>query len=151
MFACEGLDKDIVYRWLFSRRDNFRLVSRRTMEQVFACSSKKEALAFTDLLRREGYKVWDVPDKKCESEQFSSILDLEKKLTDNGIPHEIEEFHDGWIIYYPDKRQKTGFAVETSYSLGGSQNLIEIDGFSIRRPGLIGHLTADEALGFFMV
>lgn len=82
------------------------------------------------------------------NEEYQAILELDKKLTEAGIPHTKERTRDGWIICYPsDGRKRKGDAVQYFGSLGAFNDLVEVFGFGLREPE--GHLNADAAFEYF--
>ena len=83
------------------------------------------------------------------NENYKAILDLDKLLTAEGIPHELIRFLDGWQICYPSKRQKKGDVVQHCYSYGAGRGHLEAMGFDIRRNDVDGYLTMGDAAGYF--
>lgn len=77
------------------------------------------------------------------AEQYTKILKLDKKLTENNIPHVLYPCYDGWIVeYYDPKGNKIGDAIEHRSSYG-----LEIAGFW--RKDVEGNLTVDMAYEYF--
>ena len=87
---------------------------------------------------------------KHKGELFTAIKELDSKLDELGIPHEMREHFDGYQICVPAhlERRWEGDAIQTSVSYGAEQNLIEVWGFNLHEPE--GFLTADEALEYFI-
>ena len=83
------------------------------------------------------------------NENYKAILELDKLLTAEGIPHELIRVLDGWQICYPSRRQKKGDVVQHCHSYGAGLNQLEAMGFDIRRNDVVGFLTTGEAVEYF--
>ena len=83
------------------------------------------------------------------NENYKAILELDKLLTAEGIPHELIRILDGWQICYPSKRQKKGDVVQHCYSYGAGRGHLEAMGFDIRRNDVVGFLTVEDAAEYF--
>ena len=83
------------------------------------------------------------------NENYMAILDLDKLLTEEGIPHELIRLFDGWQICYPSVRQKKGDVVQNCYSYGAGRNRLEAMGFNLKRNVVFGNLTVEDAIGYF--
>ena len=79
---------------------------------------------------------------------YSAILELDKRLTEDGIPHLIDELMDGWvIIYFDDEGNRIGDVIEHCGSYGHEQNLMEAMGFNL--DDVKGYLSIEEAFALF--
>ena len=84
------------------------------------------------------------------NEEYTAILELDKKLTEHNIPHELTPLWDGWIIRYFDQEgDQLGDVVEHMGSYGQEQNLMEAMGFNL--PDVKGFLDVDQAFELFKV
>lgn len=84
-------------------------------------------------------------------ENYTAIHELDMKLTQLGISHEIHEFYDGYQVCVPEKYRLNCFdgdAVQHKFSYGSKNNLLEVFGFGMDEPA--GWLTVDEAFTFFV-
>ena len=88
---------------------------------------------------------------------MKAIYDLEKKLTEAGIPHYFRE-EEGWgcqIIYpnledWEEGKENTGDVVCNTASYGHREDLMEAMGFDIRTDDdVVGYLTVDDAYEYF--
>ena len=82
--------------------------------------------------------------------EYKEILKLEKMLSVREIPHELRRLDDGWqVIYAPiDPERWVLDAIETRYSYGSEDDLIEIAGKLLTKEerlkdSEVGHLTAE--------
>ena len=85
---------------------------------------------------------------------MKAILELEKKLTEAEIPHEMEEMFGGYIIGYPDLSDKRkGDVICHRGSYGYNQDLLEAMGFGINSADdgddVVGYLTVEQAFDYF--
>lgn len=86
--------------------------------------------------------------KRDCSGQYTAILELDKKLSENGILHTLLELMDGWVIIgYDREGERVGDAIEHIGSYGHEQNHIEVYGFDLSEPE--GNLTVEQALAYF--
>lgn len=75
--------------------------------------------------------------------KYTKILELDKLLTENNIPHVLQEYMDGWIIYYPeDGPDRLGDVIEHHMSYD-----LEAQGFDF--PTVEGNLTVEQAYTCF--
>ena len=82
------------------------------------------------------------------AERYSAILELDKKLTKNNIPHELKPLYDGYVIrYYNQAGKQIGDVVEHRYSYGSAQNRMEAMGFDF--PDVEGWLDVNAAFELF--
>lgn len=82
------------------------------------------------------------------NEEYHAILELDKKLTEAGIPHTLERMMDGWIICYPeDGRKRKGDVIQHFGSYGAFRDLMEAYGFGLKNP--VGWLDAEKAFEYF--
>ena len=81
--------------------------------------------------------------------EYSAILDLDKKLTEAGIPHTLERMFDSWIVCYPTSalNRRSGDAVQHYGSYGAFHDLMEVYGFGLREPD--GWCGVDKAFEYF--
>ena len=83
-------------------------------------------------------------------QEYTAILELEKKLKENNIPCELTPLMDGWLLCYPKFAmgpERIGDVVEHWGSYGREQNLMEAMGFGL--PDVVGHLTVEQAFSLF--
>jgi hypothetical protein len=84
-------------------------------------------------------------------EKYTAIHELDRKLTELGISHEILEAFDGWLVCVPENPildHLEGDAIQHKFSYGSKNNLLEVAGFGMDEPK--GFLTVDEALKYFV-
>ena len=84
-------------------------------------------------------------------ERYKSIQELDRKLTELGIPHEMHEMLDGYQICVPEKHKPNCFegdVIEHFGSYGAEQDLLEVYGFNLNDPD--GYLTVEQALEYFV-
>lgn len=74
---------------------------------------------------------------------YTSILDLDKRLTEAGIPHVLQRVCDGWQIIYPSLEEREGDVVAHFGSYGHEEDLIEAYGFNFQ--DVKGWLSVDDA------
>jgi len=81
--------------------------------------------------------------------EYSAILELDKKLTEAGVPHELERMLDGWIVCYPASalNRRVGDAIQHCGSYGAFHGLMEVYGFGLKEPD--GWCGVDEAFEYF--
>ena len=56
---------------------------------------------------------------------MKAIFDLDNKLKENGIPHEMIPCWDGWQICYPSQKKCIGDVICHSGSYGNRNDLLE--------------------------
>lgn len=86
------------------------------------------------------------------NEKYTEILKLDKMLTDEGIPHTLDRFLDGWQVCYPDQGiegcPRVMDAIQHFGSYGNEQNKLEIMGLLTPKEqeydSVLGWLTAEE-------
>lgn len=78
-----------------------------------------------------------------------SIVELEKRLIEAKIPHELTSLFDGYKISYPNDEDWIGDVVCHSFSLGYETGLMEAYGFDIPNNDVRGYLTVEDAFGYF--
>ena len=78
--------------------------------------------------------------------QFQQILIMDELLEKIEIPHYIVKWYDGWKIVY-NRAGIRGVALQSSRSLGGFYDQIEVVGFDLT--SRMGYLSAEEAFAFF--
>lgn len=82
------------------------------------------------------------------NDSYTSILQLDKMLTSNNIPHTLIEFMDGWqILYFDSSGNRVGDVVEHYGSYGHESDLMEVYGFCLPEPS--GWLSVEETFEFF--
>ena len=86
---------------------------------------------------------------KHNGKRYKAIKELDRKLTELGIPHGLRELMDGYQICVPSCDSFEGDVVENFGSYGAEQDLLEVYGFNLDAPD--GYLTVDEALKYFVV
>lgn len=88
---------------------------------------------------------------KHNGEKYKAIKELDRKLTELDIPHEMHEMLDGYQICVPEQHELNCFegdAIEHFGSYGSEQDLLEVYGFNLDDPD--GHLTVEQALEYFV-
>lgn len=78
---------------------------------------------------------------------YTSILELDKKLTEENIPHQLSRCFDGWIITYPNYENRIFDVIEHFASYGHDSDLMEAYGGGI--DDVDGYLDAENALTLF--
>ena len=84
-------------------------------------------------------------------EKYNAIKELDKKLNELGIPHEMHEMFDGYQICVPAIHKPNifdGDAIQPFGSYGAKQDKLEVYGFNLTNPD--GFLTVNEALKYFV-
>lgn len=79
--------------------------------------------------------------------KYSAIIELDKKLTENNIPHKLVELMDGWQILYFKGSKRIGDVIQHFGSYGNRNNLLEVYGFGLEEPD--GYLTVEAAYKYF--
>lgn len=95
---------------------------------------------------------------------MEAIFELDRKLTEAGIPHVLSEMNNeiglfGWQIVYPnhedwrDNKPGCGDVVCNNFSYGHEEDLLEAMGFDINREedgdDVVGWLTVEKAFSYF--
>lgn len=81
---------------------------------------------------------------------YAEIHKLKSILENNNIPFEFDNFlpEEGFSIHYPDIQNCICYAIETEYSQGYDEDLIQITGLLTKEEAEIefcrGFLTAEE-------
>ena len=83
------------------------------------------------------------------NEAYQEILQLDKLLTEAGIPHEIEQTGDGWHICYPAMKGRVICSVvEFTGTYGYRNDLLEIQGLLNKEErkydSVVGFLSAEK-------
>ena len=103
------------------------------------------------IIRKQSKAIRSVkPDGTYDvNPEYSAILELDKKLTEAGIPHTLERMFDGWIVCYPTSalNRRFGDAVQHYGSYGAFHDLMEVYGFGLREPD--GWCGVDRAFEYF--
>ena len=84
-------------------------------------------------------------------ERYKAIKELDRKLTELNISHEMHRHIDGYQICVPKDHKINSFdgdAIQNFGSYGAEQDLIEVYGFFLNEPK--GFLTVEEALKYFV-
>ena len=83
-------------------------------------------------------------------QHYTAIKELDKKLTELGVPHDFHELYDGYQICVPKNSGNCfeGDAVQHFGSYGARRNLLEVWGFDLNDPA--GYLTVEQALVYFV-
>lgn len=90
----------------------------------------------------------DMPMNK----RYQEILNLDKMLTDAGIPHTIERIIDGWQVCYPvgpvEEKACVCDVIEHFGSFGGLDDRLELMGLLTpeekKHDSVVGYLTAED-------
>lgn len=96
---------------------------------------------FSELFDSMGHYITDP--------KYTEILNLDKMLTESGIPHVLKKHMDGWQVIYPEDGEKRVMdAVEHLGSWGKNDNLLEIMGLltpeEAEHDTVVGYLTAND-------
>ena len=83
------------------------------------------------------------------NESYKEILRLHEMLVEQGIPHTLDRFFDGWQICYPEQGvERVMDAIEHFGSYGNETDSLEIMGLLTdeekEHDSVLGHLTAEE-------
>lgn len=81
------------------------------------------------------------------NENYKAILELDKILTEKGIPHQLSRLYEGWKIAYPNNEECIFDVVEHSGSYGNRLDLMEAYGQGIH--DVEGWLDVETALAHF--
>lgn len=81
---------------------------------------------------------------------YKSILELDKRLVDLNIEHELHRMDDGYIIYYPNHIDRIGDVIEHKSSYGHEVDQMEAYMFEECGDDVLGYLSVDEALELFI-
>lgn len=81
------------------------------------------------------------------NENYKAILELDKILTEKGIPHELSRLYDGWMIAYPNNIDCIFDVIEHGISYGHQNDLMEAWGKGIH--DVEGWLDVETALAHF--
>ena len=81
------------------------------------------------------------------NKNYKAILELDKILTEKGIPHKLSRVMDGWKIAYPNNIECIFDAIEHRGSYGHEQDLVEVWGNGLE--DVIGWLNVEQALAHF--
>ena len=80
--------------------------------------------------------------------QFREIIRLADMLAGAGVPFTLHRFLDGWQLIYPVKGEKPVSVIQHSYSYGGPQDKLELDGLETpaekRAHAIMGFMDAEE-------
>ena len=79
--------------------------------------------------------------------RYQAILEVDRLLTEENIPHELLRVMDGWKIAYPKQDGCRFDVVEYRVSYGHESDLMEAYGYSI--DDIEGHLSVDDAMKLF--
>lgn len=81
------------------------------------------------------------------NENYKAIIDLDKLLTEEAIPHDIGRAFDGWIIEYRVDGWKKGDAIQHMAVHRAEHGVMEVWGFGLKEP--VRCYTVAEAAEFF--
>ena len=81
------------------------------------------------------------------SPRYKAILEVDRLLTEENIPHELLRIMDGWKIAYPKQDECQFDVIEHRGSYGHENDLMEAYGYSI--DDVEGHLSVDDAMKLF--
>ena len=97
---------------------------------------------------KNNLKFFDEEGRWLLSDNYKSILELEKKLTEKDIPHELIRCMDGWQIAYPSHEKMIFDVIENRGSYGYERDLMEAYGKHMKEPE--GWLDVEAALSMFI-
>ena len=84
---------------------------------------------------------------KVANENYKAILEMDKILTEKGIPHELSRLFDGWKIDYPNIKDSIFDVIEHGGSYGHQNDLMEAWGEDF--DDVVGWLNVEQALPYF--
>lgn len=93
-------------------------------------------------------KFFDEEGRWLLSDNYKSILELEEKLTEKDIPHELIRLMDGWQIAYPSHEKMIFDVIEHRGSYGHERDLMEAYGKYME--DVEGWLDVEAALALFI-
>ena len=79
--------------------------------------------------------------------RYQAILEVDRLLTEENIPHELLRLMDGWKIAYPKQNECQFDVIEHLGSYGHESDLMEAYGYSI--DDVEGHLSVDDTMKLF--
>lgn len=79
--------------------------------------------------------------------KYQAILEVDRLLTQESIPHELLRFMDGWKIAYPKQDGCRFDVIENRASYGHESDLMEAYGYSVE--DVEGYLSVDDAMKLF--
>lgn len=79
--------------------------------------------------------------------KYQAILEVDRLLTEENIPHKLLRLMDGWKIAYPNNKECIFDVIEHLGSYGHESDLMEAYGYSI--DDVEGHLSVDDAMKLF--
>lgn len=82
------------------------------------------------------------------NDKYKAILEVDKKLTEEGIPHELLRLIDGWKIAYPNQDDCRFDVIEHKYSYGHNEDLMEAMGEDLD-DYVEGHCDVERAMELF--
>lgn len=77
---------------------------------------------------------------------FKEIVRLHEILDEFGVNHKFERVFDGYRV-----STRYGSAVESSYSYGHSDDLMELRGFGMKNGLFKSFINADDASDYFII
>lgn len=81
------------------------------------------------------------------NENYKAILELDKILTEKGIPHQLSRLYDGWKVDYPNIHDSVLDVIEHGGSYGHQNDLMEAWGKGV--DDVEGWLNVEQALAYF--
>lgn len=81
------------------------------------------------------------------NENYKAILELDKLMDTEGIPHNLSQVLDGWIIEYFVDRKRKGDVVQHYAVRGAEHGVMEVWGFGLKEP--VRCYSVDEAAEHF--
>ena len=80
--------------------------------------------------------------------QFREIIRLADMLACAGVPFTLHRHLDGWQLIYPVKDHKPVSVIQHSYSYGGPQDKLELEGLRTlaekKADAIMGFMSAEE-------
>lgn len=81
-------------------------------------------------------------------QQFMEMIRLADMLAGAGIPFTMHRYLDGWQLLYSPKGQKPVSVIQHSYSYGGRDDRLELEGLMTKAEkkadAIMGFMTAEE-------
>lgn len=95
------------------------------------------------------FPQFDADGNMLLNDRYKEILVLDKMLTEAGIPHTIEQFYDGWQLFYPEDGENCVMdTIEHYGSYGRAADRLEIMGLLTPEEAeideVVGWLTAQD-------
>ena len=81
------------------------------------------------------------------NENYKAILELDKLMDAEGIPHHLSQMLDGWIIEYFADGERKGDVIQHYVVRGAEHGVMEVWGFGLKEP--VRCYSVEEAAEYF--